>query len=439
MKPTRSAELATALCLLSLLGASCSSTPTYYQDVQPIIQSKCEGCHNVDGIGPFPFQTANDVVSRKDLVKSVVTTKVMPPWPPSDSCNSYQVDRSLSASEIKTITDWIDAGAPLGDSKSQKTGTPFDGMSRVDFTVQMPQAFTPIESPDDYRCFMLDWSPTTETYVTGFGVKPGHAPIVHHAIAYIAPPSQVAAYQALDGTDGHPGWTCFGGPGGGHSGLGTLTSAQWLGAWAPGALGNDFPAGTGVKIQPGSKIILQIHYNTSVNPPAPDQTTLEFETADSVQNEAFVMPFVDPAWLRGGMDIPANAADTMHNYSIDPTPYMSLVTNGVLGDDISFTVYMSFLHMHTRGSAISGQINRSDGSKECLLDIPQWSFNWQGGYTFAKPKTFYPGDQLYLECHWNNTAANQPVINGVQVTPHDLNWGETTEDEMCLEILYLTQ
>jgi hypothetical protein len=424
--------------------SACTAHPTYYQDVQPIIEAKCEGCHNPQGIGPFPLQTAAQVIAEKALIKSVVSSRTMPPWPPSSSCNSFAADRSLSDAQINTITQWIDQGTVLGDEKSQKTAAPTVGMSRVDLTLQAPQPFTPLLSPDDYRCFLLDWTPTTARYVTGFGVKPGDAQIVHHAIAYIVNPSQVAMYQALDGTDGHPGWTCFGGPEGtsmpnqSGGGFGSLKT-QWMGAWAPGAPGMDFPADTGILVQPGSKIILQIHYNTSNTPPAPDQTTISVELADSVRRPAYMMPFTNSSWVKGGMSIPANAPDTMYNYAIDPTPYLSVISNGLFTDNEPVDVYMSFMHMHTRGSSILGRIDRADGTNQCLLDVPKWNFSWQGGYMFSQPSTLKPGDQLYLECHWNNTAANQPFVNGVQVTPHELNWGETTEDEMCLEILYLTQ
>jgi hypothetical protein len=427
------------LCAVAGLTSACKpSAPTYYQDVQPIIQAKCEGCHNPAGIGPFSFESPSDVTSRATLIRGEVTSKKMPPWPPSESCNQYAQDRSLSDAEINTLTSWMDSGMQLGDVKTQKTGKANQGMSRIDQTIQMPQPFTPIESPDDYRCFLLDWTPATSIYVTGFGVRPGSPQIVHHAISYIATPDTVASYEAMDGADGHPGWTCFGGPNG-NGGLGGLDAAPWLGAWAPGSLGNDFPADSGVQLAAGTRLILQVHYNTSVNAPVPDQSTVYLETANSVKKPAAVLPFVDPDWLNGSMTIPANSPDTMHNYSMDPTPYMSILTNGVLTDLTGFTIYMSFLHMHTRGSSILGQVVHADGSKQCLLDVPQWSFNWQGGYTFSQPVPFVPGDQLYLECHWNNTAANQPVVDGVQEPPHDLNWGETTEDEMCLEILYLTQ
>ena len=50
-----------------------------------------------------------------------------------------------------------------------------------------------------------------------------------------------------------------------------------------------------------------------------------------------------------------------------------------------------------------------------------------------------PGDQFVLECHWDNSAANQPVLEGQRIEPRDLNWGEGTHDEMCLTGFYLTQ
>ena len=40
-------------------------------------------------------------------------------------------------------------------------------------------------------------------------------------------------------------------------------------------------------------------------------------------------------------------------------------------------------------------------------------------------------------CAYDNSAANQPVINGEHVEPRDVTWGEGTLDEMCL--LYVQQ
>jgi hypothetical protein len=87
--------------------------------------------------------------------------------------------------------------------------------------------------------------------------------------------------------------------------------------------------------------------------------------------------------------------------------------------------------MHTRG--IGGRVDlirgaAAGGQTECLLDIPRWDFHWQGGYGFQQPKTYNPGDQIHLECHWDNSKGST-----------DVNWGEGTGDEMCLTGFYITQ
>ena len=119
----------------------------------------------------------------------------------------------------------------------------------------------------------MDWPATTDKYITGFRANAGNAPIVHHVIAFLAAPADVAAYQQLDDADPAPGYVCFGGPGGPNGGAG----AHWLGAWAPGSLGSDFPAGTGLKVPAGSKVILQVHYNLTNNnrPARPDVGRLQ--------------------------------------------------------------------------------------------------------------------------------------------------------------------
>ncbi len=50
-----------------------------------------------------------------------------------------------------------------------------------------------------------------------------------------------------------------------------------------------------------------------------------------------------------------------------------------------------------------------------------------------------PGDQLAVECHWDNSSANQPIVNGLPQVPRDVNWGPNTSDEMCVGGIYLSQ
>jgi hypothetical protein len=49
-----------------------------------------------------------------------------------------------------------------------------------------------------------------------------------------------------------------------------------------------------------------------------------------------------------------------------------------------------------------------------------------------------PGDKVHVDCTFDNLAADEPIINGVQMTSAPLRWGEKTTDEMCLNYLYFT-
>ena len=62
----------------------------------------------------------------------------------------------------------------------------------------------------------------------------------------------------------------------------------------------------------------------------------------------------------------------------------------------------------------------------------------RGRYYFKNPITFRAGDTLWMGCTWDNSASNQPIIDGVAKEPVDVAWGEGTSDEMCLGGFYAT-
>jgi hypothetical protein len=306
-------------------------------------------------------------------------------------------------------------------------------LTRTDLTLKMPVVYKPELSPDEYRCFVVDWAPTTTKYITGLSVRPGNAKIVHHVIAFVAPPGSAQQYVQLAAGDGggQPGYPCFGGPGGDDS-------ASWVGAWAPGTLNADFPAKTGIEVQPGSKVVLQVHYNLLNGPGESDQTEVDLKLDDSVEKKAFVLPWASLDWVNHHhMPIPAGQPDVRHSWQFDPTPVMNYITD-VVPPHQAFTIYSAAAHMHLRGKSERLDIVHADGGSTCLLDVPDWDFHWQGSYAFSEPKVFHPGDQLRIACQWDNSPGNQPWVDGVQETPRDLNWGEGTHDEMCLGIFYLT-
>lgn len=398
---------------------------TYFRDVKPILDAKCVGCHQPGAIAPFDFTDPQTVVSVREAIGNAVTAGTMPPWPPADGCTEYLGDRSLDAGQIETIAAWVDSGGALGDPTDEgqplPTG-PAYGLSRVDHTLTMTSAYTPGPQPDDYRCFVIDWPTDTQTFVTGLRLSAGEPRLVHHAIVYVTGPDEAEAVQALADADAEPGYDCFGGPG---------AAAGWLGVWVPGAVGGDFPATTGVRVEPGSKVVLQIHY--AANPEGlSDQTSVDISVAPQVGREAWIQPWMDPAWFAPeGLTIAAGDPAARVSTALDPAFF--------IGGGEPLTMHTAGLHMHLLGTQGRLAIERADGAQECLLEIPRWDFSWQGAYALAEPKVLQLGDRIRIECQWDNSAENQPLIDGQPTTPTDTVWGEGTLDEMCLGAFYLSK
>jgi hypothetical protein len=300
-------------------------------------------------------------------------------------------------------------------------------LARIDATITMPEPYAPVPviGVDDVRCFLLDWPFDDQKYVTGLAVRPGNRQLVHHVILSSVDEDEVGALEALDAEDGPAGWPCVG--------FGMANEVQptgHLGGWTPGARAVTYPGGMGRKVPPGSRVMMQVHYDGSHGVDFPDQTSIDFMVEDSVQRVARNIGVGNPLWLlEGGMRIEAGDPDAMVWFAFDPTV--------LLTKDEPFLIWNVNLHMHELGSRGTVAIFREDGSKECLLDVDAWELAWLGDYYFAEPVPFHPGDQLYVECHWDNIAANQKIVNGEQIVPRDLQWG--TDEEMCGGIMVITE
>ena len=85
--------------------------------------------------------------------------------------------------------------------------------------------------------------------------------------------------------------------------------------------------------------------------------------------------------------------------------------------------------MHRLGSSASVEVQHGDGSTSPLLTIPEWDFDWQFLFQLAEPVTFSDGDELSVTCTYDNAGPDAV----------DVNWGEGTNDEMCVANLYISQ
>lgn len=412
---------------------------TYHRDVRALIEQKCAGCHQEGNIGPFALDNYDSVHGLRAAIEASVVSGSMPPWQPADGCNEYLGDTSLTDAERSRLLDWIALGAPEGDEADYVAPEDLREAFAFDREIALPEPYTPQGRPDDYRCFLMQWPETQAKFVTGFRMQPDRLDLVHHVLAYVVRPEQVADFQAMDDADPGPGYECFGGPNG--EGGDAAGRPFQLGGWVPGASGAYYPAGTGIEVDPGSMIVVQMHYNSQTTEPGPDQSRLQVSLADSVERPAMTFLALNPQWLRpGGMPIPAGEANVVHEATLDITRFFPVLGGERIGlsQGDPFVIHAAGLHMHELGQSGRTEVVRSNGDEECLLDIPRWDFAWQGTYGLQQEVLVEPGDRMRIHCEWDNSATNQRFVEGEQIAPQDVQWGEGTGDEMCLSALFVT-
>ena len=400
--------------------------PTWYRDVEPIVGAKCQGCHTETGVAPFPLMTYQDFVPVRESIHRVIADRVMPPWQPADCCNHYSWDRSLADADRSTLLAWLDQGMALGDVADQQPAPPpAQGLPRIDLRAQMATAFTPMPKigADELRCFLLDHTVTDrDRYITGVDFQPGVRGEVHHVTIMSVDEADAAELLAMSGSDGRPGWDCWG------QGLSFGASSKFVGSWQPGVLPRLLPDGLGRLLPAGARIVLSVHYDTG-HGAAADLSSLDLMLDDRVDRVERSVPVGNPAWFIGeGMEIPANDPDVSTWAAYDPT----ILTQGE-----TIHIHNVMLHMHELGSIGRVAILRADGTAECLLNIPNWDFHWMADYYFETPVALNKGDKLYVECHWDNTQENQKTVNGIQQEPRTLHWG--TDQEMCGAIVTFSE
>lgn len=386
---------------------------TYHSHVRALVEQACGQCHESGGIGPFPLDTYGALTGAADAVKDAVDALRMPPWQLDPDCHPMAGERFLSYNDKAMLLEWLDGERPEGDPKDYvPRATDLPQVGEPTLVLDANVDYTPNKAlPDDYRCLLLNKTFDEATFITGFDVAPDNRPIVHHVLLYLAMESDLAEMETLDKEDAAPGWSCYGGPRAG--------SDETLGGWVPGSVGFHLPPGMALEVPAGGRIIMQLHYNTQGAAEAPaDRTQALLWTLPAGQKPESVVDIFPVAQT---------------DLAIQPGDANSVQTLE-MGLPIAGTIIGVTPHMHTLGKSLKASVQRQDGSEQCLAHVPDWDFNWQQFYLYA-PGNYIdvlPGEKVKLECVYDNSAANQPYVNGEQTSPKLVTWGEGTRDEMCL-------
>jgi hypothetical protein len=360
---------------------------TFYRDVLPILQDRCQECHRQEQMAPMAFSTYEQTRPWAKAIREAVRTRRMPPWFADPCCGKFSNDRSLTAAERDTLARWADTGALRGresDAPAVKTWPEGWNISKPDAVIQMPQAFrVPAKGAVEYQYFIVPAGFKEDRWVQAVEVRPGARKAVHHAVVYVREPGDA--------------WTR--GP----------TKADILAIYAPGSAPEVYPAGMAKLVKAGSDLVFEIHYTPSgkavedrtkvglvfvARPPAKRVLTLQMD------NEKFVIP-------AGDRDFRVSVWGTLPNDAL------------LLG---------FFPHMHLRGTSFEYTRIRENGLPETLLRVKPYDFHWQLYYRLAEPMALAKGTRLNWIATYDNSAANRRNPDPAA----DVRYGPQSWEEMMV-------
>ena len=358
---------------------------TWATSIASIVHKRCSGCHQPGQPAPFSLRTHDEVIAHAEMIAEVVRNESMPPWYAAPGKGEFQNTCALTDGERQTLLAWLEHGRPAGET-TQAPEPPAAAketwrIGKPDLVLTMLEEHTiPATGFVDYKYSVLPFLALKETWVEAVEIRPTNRAIVHHCNM---------AYVTKDGA----------------------SEGTFITGYVPGGQPLDlgrFGNGIACRIPEKSGLGLQIHYTTTGKEERGKiQVGLRFPRSPVRKRVQHFL--LDPR----GWTIPPH------------DPAFRLSAAHTLEHDVS--LLGMFTHMHVRGRDMTFYAEAPGESRETLLQIPNYNFEWQLGYEIETGKKQLPkGTRIEAIAHFDNSAFN-PYNPDASAS---VRYGPQTVDEM---------
>ena len=357
---------------------------TYAKHVSRILQKNCADCHHSGTAAPMELLSYEDAKNWSGMIRETVVERRMPPWSADPRFGHWANDLRMSTEEIDTLVAWIDGGMPKGDPSDLPAPREFaDGWQtgKPDIVFRMPNEFTvQAQGTVEYQYFVTPTNFEKDVWVQASEARPGNWDAVHHIIVYVREKGSKRK-QGLPAVAG----------------------------FAPGEEPMVLPAGVGFKVPAGAELIWQLHYTPTGK-------------VEQDQSEVGLYLCKEPPQrqVKGGAAINFRFAIPAGAESHEVVSQARISSNVEL---LSLTP-----HMHLRGRDFKYTAHYPDGREQVLLNVPNYDFNWQHRYRFARPVILPAGTTIKCVAHFDNSIHNPANPDPAKV----VRWGDQSWEEMMI-------
>lgn len=421
-------------CALTYLEPRARHAVDYARDVVPILARRCVPCHRVGGIGPWAMDGHERVRGFAAMMRAVLLERRMTPWQVDAHYGRFTSELALLPEETRALVHWIEQGARRGEGA--------DALARVaeplpewplgppDLIVEMPEQKIPATGLVPYRKKTVELELDTDRWVRAVDLRPSNARVLHHGFAFIRGQQELDILrdyyerQSLEGKEkmrqrlAQYGGSLEDPP---QEAIDYFTPMAFQGIYAyfakyvPGEGLETLPPDTGRLLPARAKLTFQMHYTAS-----------GVETTDRPRLGIYFHATKPPKELRV-------SAATNFQFLL-PAGARDFYVTAERRFDHAFRLHAVAPHMHYRGRSMRYTALLPDGSREVLMSLPEYSFDWQTTYSFAEPRLFPAGTVIFCDGTFDNSRWNEHNPDPDQT----IKFGPLTDNEMFVGYVVYT-
>lgn len=405
-EPTRKANPATTTTRVAESAPDTNQVVTFNRDVAPIIFKNCAPCHRPGEAGPFSLLTYEDVKKHAGQIVYVTKERIMPPWLPEPQPLKFADEARLTDGELDLIQKWVDGGKLQGEAADLPPKPHFtEGwqLGEPDLILKAAKPFSlPASSNDQYWNFVLP-VPIHETrWVKAVEIRPGDKRLVHHA-NILVDRLGVAGQMGVKPGEGFPGMDVQ------IESEAFDPDSHFL-FWKPGSAPYVEPDGLALRLDKGSDLVLNTHFQPSGKPELVQPSVGIYFTDKSATEFPMLLQLNGDVQL----DIPPKVKD------------FTVTDRFVLPIDVDLLGI--YPHAHYLGKDLLAEATMPDGTVETLIHIKRWDLNWQAVFRYAQPVTLPKGTAVSMRYVYDNSVENSANPNQ---PPKRVRAGNAGTDEMA--------
>lgn len=384
--------------------------PSFYRDIAPILQRRCETCHRENGAAPFELITYEDAYYSATRIQENVLERRMPPWHGflNPKHGKLLNDPRLSKREIRILDDWVRSGAAEGDFQDAPPPVEWPDpdtweIGEPDYVYATDGFLVPKTGVLDYQFFRAKLGFKEDRWFQAVEIKPGDTRVVHHISLHLVPTGD----RVFTGFSGMAELYGLNGEG-----------ATLINDYVPGDIYNvkQYAPDQAVRIPKNSDLIFEIHYTPNNHSAVVDRSRVAFRWIDQPpQEEVLTKVFRKPI---GRFHIPPR------------TSHHKMQDSYYFPHDVQIDAIRP--HFHYRGKSFRvEQVERDPEtekitSRETILSVPVWNPDWQRTYELETPLFLPAGSELLATGVFDNSYLNpsNPDPNAT------VEYGQQSNDEM---------